>query len=101
MNYLDKLKITLPLRRNRYVITSIIFLIWLGFFDQNSFVDRISLSNRNAELKKLKEHYIREVEEKQEKMEELKSDSEKLEKFAREEYLMKKQDEDIFIIVED
>lgn len=101
MNWKKKLQIAIPLLHNRYVLTTLVFLVWLGFFDQNNFVDRISLINRNSELNRQKTYLEKEIKENMENMEELKSNSEKLEKFAREEYMMKKPEEDLFIIVED
>lgn len=101
MDWKEKLKIAAPLLRNKYVLTTLVFLVWLGFFDQNNFVDRISLSNRNRELKRQKEFLQKEIKENMENMEELRSSPEKLEKFAREQYMMKRADEDLFIIDED
>lgn len=101
MNWIEKLKIATPLLRNRYVLTSLVFMVWVGFFDQNNFVDRISLANRNRDLKRQREHFQQEIRENKENMEELRSHSEKLEKFAREQYMMKKADEDLFIVVEE
>lgn len=101
MNWREKVKIAAPLLHNKYVLTAIVFLVWLGFFDQNNFVDRISLVNRNKELKRQKEYLQKEIDENREKMEELRSHSDKLEKFAREQYLMKKPDEDLYIVIEE
>lgn len=101
MDWKEKLKIAVPLLRNKYVLTTLVFLVWLGFFDQNNFVDRISLSNRNRDLKRQKEFLQKEIKENMENMEELRSSPEKLEKFAREQYMMKRADEDLFIIDED
>ena len=100
MNWRDKLKITAPLLRNRYVLTTLVFLVWVGFFDQNNFADRISLANRNRALENQKERYKLEIIKNRENLEELRSNSEKLEKFAREEYMMKRADEDLFIVVD-
>lgn len=101
MNWKEKVKIATPLFRNRYVLTALVFLVWLGFFDQNNFVDRLSLVNRNKELERQKEYLQKEIEENREKMEELRSHSDKLEKFAREQYMMKKKDEDLFIVIKE
>jgi len=48
-----------------------------------------------------KEHYIEEIEQNNRKMKELQSSTENLEKFGREEYLMKKKDEVLFIVEEE
>ncbi|ASB49632.1 septum formation initiator [Alkalitalea saponilacus] len=101
MKYLKKyMHIVLPLLRNKYVIAGLVFIIWIGFFDQNNIVDRVSLARRISELNKQKEHYQNEIKSNRERMDELQSSHENLEKFAREQYLMKKPDEELFIIKE-
>lgn len=101
MNWTDKLKLVIPLLRNKFVLTGLIFIVWMLFFDQNNLIDRFSLASRIKDLNKQKEHYEKQIQENGMKMEELRSNHENLEKFAREEYLMKKDDEELFIIIED
>ncbi len=100
MNRKQGLKLMLPLIRNKYVLSLLIFGAWVGFFDQNNLVDRFALSGRISELERQKKHYQTEIKENEKRMNELRSDPENLEKFAREQYLMKKADEEIFIIEE-
>lgn len=82
---------------NRYVLIFLIFMIWMTFFDENSFlVDR----EFNQELKELeadKEFYQGEIEADKAKIEKL-EDPEQLDKYAREEYHLKKEDEEIYLI---
>ncbi len=85
--------------RNKYFLISVIFLVWLIFFDRN---DLLSQYEYRQQLNKLKEEhafYTKETADVQKQLDELTSNKEKLEKFAREKYLMKKQDEDVFVIV--
>ena len=84
---------------NKYTITSLIFLVWLTFFDRNNLVEKIQLRSKIATLKKEKAYYQDKIEEDNRKIKELLSSKENLEKFAREQYLMKKPNEDIFVIV--
>ncbi|MEX8548916.1 MAG: septum formation initiator family protein [Mucilaginibacter sp.] len=89
----------LDLFKNKYLLISIIFLVWLIFFDRN---DLLSQYEYRQQLNKLKEEhtfYTKETADVQKQLNELTSNKEKLEKFAREKYLMKKADEDIFVIV--
>ncbi len=89
----------LNLFKNKYFLISIIFLVWLIFFDRN---DLLSQYEYRQQLNKLKEEhafYTKETADVQKQLNELTSDKEKLEKFAREKYLMKKANEDIFVIV--
>jgi cell division protein FtsB len=90
-----------PLFRNKYFVTSLAFIIWLGIFDENNLWERYKLGQKISDIDLQKEHYIEEIEQNKRKLKELKSNEENLEKFAREEYLMKKKDEVIFVVVED
>lgn len=87
--------------KNKYVIASTIFIVYVGFLDQNSFVRQMRL---NAELRKAKEEkdfYLKEIEKDTKDFLTIHSNLEEKEKFAREKYLMKKDNEDIFLIVEE
>jgi cell division protein FtsB len=85
--------------KNRYIITLIIFLIWVILIDPNNLISRVrDLRTRNR-LVREKEYYMGRIEEDRRKLNELRTSNENLEKFAREQYLMKKPDEDLFIIV--
>ena len=82
----------------KFVITLVVFFAWISLFDSSSILHRISL---NKELKKLeaeKEYYIKKITEDSLSLIELKTNDENLEKFAREKFLMKKNNEDVFIV---
>ena len=85
---------------NKYVIASLIFLLWILFFDQNNLLNRLSDLRNLREMKAQKEYYAKRIETDIQRTKELETDDENLEKFAREQYLMKKSDEDVFVIVE-
>jgi cell division protein FtsB len=63
-------------------------------------IDRIQNMNQLHQLEKDKIYYTYKIKENRTKLNELQTDSKNLEKFAREQYLMKKDNEDIFIIVD-
>ncbi len=90
----------LPLLKNKFTLTLILFIGWISFFDQNNMMDRIQNMNQLHQLEKDRIYYISKIKEDSSKLIELKTDSKNLEKFAREQYLMKKDNEDIFIIVD-
>ena len=90
----------LPFLKNKYTLTLIVFLGWIIFFDQNNLVDRIQSMNQLHQLEKDKIYYIQKIKDDSSSLEELKTDRVNLEKFAREKYLMKKKNEDIFIITD-
>jgi cell division protein DivIC len=87
--------------RNKYVITALIFLLWLLLFDQNNLAERRKITREYNQLIQEKEYYQLKIEEDRRRIDELKTNDDNLEKFAREQYLMKKDNEDIFIIVDE
>ncbi|WP_238764347.1 FtsB family cell division protein [Maribellus maritimus] len=86
---------------NKYFIASVIFLIWILFFDENSIVSHQKNKSRLNELTEQKEYYIERIASDKQKLEDLNAGKEELEKFAREQYLMSKPDEDVFIVIQE
>lgn len=86
--------------RNFYFITIVIFLFWMLVLDSNNLIARFQLSSKLNSLENEKEYYQEKIEEVEKDHNELFGDRESLEKFAREKYLMKKEKEDIYIVVE-
>jgi len=87
--------------RNFYIVTGLTFLVWMLFLDSNDFISRYKLSAKLRSLEREKEYYQEKIQEVEKDKFELMGTRESLEKFAREKYLMKKQSEDIFIVVEE
>jgi Septum formation initiator. len=86
---------------NKYLITGIAFAVWMMFFDRNDFTLQIK---RIQELNKLQESekvMTLQIAETQHELKLLKTNPEMLEKYAREKYLMKKDNEDLFIVAVD
>lgn len=90
--------VTQRLLKNFYVIVSGVFLLWMLFFDSNDLLSIYALRSNVSDLDDQKEYYIEKIEEVKYEREELFSNPEKLEKFARERYLMKKEGEDLYIV---
>jgi cell division protein FtsB len=86
---------------NKFFIASLLFLVWILFFDENSIVSHQKNKRQLRDLTRQKEYYIERIASDKQKLEDLKSGKEELEKFAREQYHMSKPDEDIFIVVEE
>ncbi len=82
---------------NKYVLIVLLFMIWMLFLDTNSWLIHRELDTEIQELEGNKEYYIKEIIKDQKDIKVLK-DSNELEKFAREEYFMKQDDEEIYII---
>ena len=91
----------LHLVKNKFFIVSLAFVIWMLFFDRNDLTSQLHYKKQKVNLEKQKDFYNKEIAEIEKKLEELSSDPLKLEKFAREKYFMKKDDEDLFIIVKE
>jgi cell division protein DivIC len=88
----------IPYLKNKYIIALLVFFVWILFFDQNNLVDRY-ISHRNIrQLERDKKYFRHRIMEDSIRLDELRTDNENLEKFAREQYLMKRENEDIFII---
>jgi len=85
---------------NKYQITIIIFLVVTFFVGDNTFLDGIRYEMRIKSLQNEVESLKAENEKKLQRLNTLKGDNESLEKFAREQFLMTKADEDLFLIVE-
>ena len=78
-----------------------IFLLWIGFFDRNNLVRTIRTRGKVKELNEKKAYYLKQIEETKLIKNEILNNKKSIEKFAREQYFMKKDNEDIFIITEE
>lgn len=85
---------------NFYLVTSTLFLIWMLFFDSNDFFTQLRYWQRLNAAKKEKVYFQEKIQEVSRDREELQNNPELLEKFAREKYLMKRPDEDLYLVVE-
>ena len=82
---------------NKYVLIFLLFLIWMFFFDTNSYFIHKELNEDRDALKKNKEFYEEEIKKDKAFIEKM-NDSDQIEKYAREKYYLKRENEDIYII---
>ena len=82
---------------NKYLIITVLFIIWMLFFDTNSYLIHHELSNDIKKLEKNKEEYLEEIMNDKLFIEKMK-DSSEIEKFAREQYYLKRKNEEIYLI---
>lgn len=82
---------------NIFVLILIPFIIWMLFFDENSYLVHRKFDKEIEDLENTIDFYKKKIAEDKKTIESLK-DSLELERFAREKYLMKKENEDIYII---
>ena len=87
------------LLKNKYLIAGIAFITWMLFFDRNDLMSQYEYRQQLNKLEAEKEFYTVESEKAVKDLTELTTDRGKLEKFAREKYLMKKDNEDVFVII--
>jgi cell division protein DivIC len=87
--------------RNKFMIATAIFILWIAFFDDDNLIERFQNISQIRKLNKDKEYYIQKISEDSERLKELKTNNKNLEKYAREQFLMKKDNEDVFVIVEE
>lgn len=89
------------IRKHKYQITLGVFIVLIGFLDENSIVRRVGYAREESLLREEIEKYRKEYEENTERLNELAVDSGAIERIAREKYLMKKPNEDIYVFEED
>ncbi|TKB96968.1 FtsB family cell division protein [Pedobacter cryophilus] len=94
------MKRLLDLLKNKYFLCSIAFIVWMLFFDRNDVASQYDYRTKVNKLEEEKEFYNKEIAQAEKDLQELTTNSEKLEKFARERYLMKRDNEDVFVIIE-
>lgn len=95
------MKNLLKYAKNNYILGATFFLFWMIFIDSNNLVNQFQLSSKLGQLEDQKEYYQERKQSIAKEREELLSNPELLEKFAREKYLMKKKTEDIYVIVKE
>ena len=91
---------TLKIMRNKYTVVTVFFLVWVLFVDTNNLFVWINDLNTVSTQERQKEYYRQAIKQTDEKLNELTSNKDSLEKFAREQYLFHQKDEEIFLVVE-
>lgn len=99
LNVIEIIKLLLNKLKSPFILIGLLFVLWMLFFDSNSYQNHKRLSNDIDQLQKDKRHYKEEIIKDSIALKEL-SSPEGLEKYAREKYHMKKANEEIFLIIE-
>ena len=86
--------------KNKYFLVTFFFVLWVFFFDTNNLLRWYSDMKDVAAQERQKNYYKEAIRQTDEKLMELKSNKDSLEKFAREQYFFHESDEDLFIIEE-
>jgi cell division protein DivIC len=84
--------------KNKYLISGVAFLVWMLFFADNDIFTQHNRLIRSQELTKNEQYQSTQITETHKELGFLKTSAQTIEKYARENYMMKKDNEDLFII---
>lgn len=87
------------LLKNKYFLSSLLFGLWMIFFDHNDVFQQSARSRELRDLEESKAFYEGQIRETAEELKKIEANNRALEKIAREKYMMKKDNEDLYIIV--
>lgn len=95
------MKRIIELFRNKYFVCSLAFVVWMLFFDKNDMLSQYEYRSEVNKLEAEKEFYETETAHVKKDLTELTTNLNTAEKFAREKYYMKKDNEDVFVIIKE
>lgn len=95
------MKRLLELFKNKYFVATVAFAVWMLFFDKNDLLAQYEYRSQVNKLQEEKDFYEKEIKQVKKDLSELNTNLNTAEKFAREKYLMKKDNEDVFVIVKE
>jgi cell division protein DivIC len=84
--------------KNKYLLAGAFFVVWMFFFDPKDWGVAYEKSAKLKELQKSENHLTAVIKDTKEELNQLKTNAGTIEKYAREKYLMKKDNEDLFIV---
>lgn len=84
--------------KNKYLLAGGFFVIWMAFFDIKDWSTEIKRTVKYNELQQSELHLSKIIAETKGELSQLKTNAQTIEKYAREKYLMKKDNEDLFVI---
>lgn len=100
MSFIGNITNRYPLIKNRYLLTFIIFLAWIMFFDSNNLISQFEERNVLFKLKKEKRYYQKEIVNTQKDLTALLTSNSHLEQYAREKFQMKKDNEEVWLVID-
>ena len=95
------MKRVIELFRNKYFVCSLAFVVWMLFFDKNDMLSQYEYRSEVNKLEAEKDFYETETAHVKKDLTELTTNLNTAEKFAREKYYMKKDNEDVFVIIKE
>src|SRR3978361_483343 len=94
------LQATASFLKSKYLITVLAFVAWMLFFDRNDVASQLKKINELKLLQKSEKDMSKQIEDTKKELELLRTNPSTLEKYAREKYMMKRDNEDLYIISE-
>ena len=87
--------------KNKYVVIICIFVVWVGFLDRNNLIATFKNKKILHKLETERNYYLKEIKTTKKNLNDLKNNNRSFEKFARENYFLKKDGEEVFLIDEE
>ena len=84
--------------RNKYLVATVAFVVFIVFFDDRDLVSNFRHTRELKDLEKSQQYYQQEIAKTRQELKQLRTDAALLEKYAREKYLMKRDNEDVFLV---
>lgn len=100
-NFQKRIRFIPPFFRSVYFVAGVFFTVWMCFFDENNFITQYRRHAELSDLLEKKDYYVEQIAKTDKEYKELTTNPETQEKFAREHYWMKRDNEDVFVIVEE
>ena len=95
------MKNLLNLLKNKFFIAGLAFIVWMLFFDRNDLASQYEYRTQVQKLEEEKEFYTAEIAKADNELKELTTNIQSLEKFARERYYMKRENEDVYVVTDE
>lgn len=95
MNFLSRIPTWLF---NKYLLAFVVFTAWMLFFDRNDMVTQMERRNELRDLQQSKQYYTEQISREEKFANDLKNNPAAIEKYAREKYKMKRDNEDVYLI---
>lgn len=100
-NFQKRIKSIPTFFKSPFLIGGLLFAVWMTFFDENNFITQYHRYAQLTDLLEKKEYYVEQIAKTDKEYKELTTNPATQEKFAREHYWMKRDNEDVFVIVEE
>jgi cell division protein FtsB len=95
------MKRLVDLLKNKFFLVTLAFVVWMIFFDRNDLFSQYQYHQQVKKLRVERDFYKAQTDQVNKELNELTTNPQQLEKFAREKYLMKKTNEDVYVVVPD